>query len=243
MTKRPFVIYSTQRSGSTLLNELLDQHPQVICAGEIFKARDSLKIFHPDCSFRYDERQSSLAFKLWPNVMLKRFVSKIASKRAEVFGCKLMVSQIDKLPHLPKILDEQGWYKIVLQRRSKVKQILSLEISRALSTWVNKGSEESNAVHLDIDHLRSTARYLMRSASILDNLEQEADLVLTYEDLVADLPQAMQSIFRSLGLDSDFKIDPPAHRPSSKQSYAERILNFDEVKATLLAEGLDEQVL
>lgn len=62
MAARPLVIVGMKRSGTTLLVESLDQHPEVVCCGELF---------HPDAEVRrkerffYPERADAGAFLEW----------------------------------------------------------------------------------------------------------------------------------------------------------------------------------
>src|SRR6478736_2724451 len=49
MTK--FIIFTTQRSGSTVLTKTLDEHPQVFAAGELFHTNE--KIHHPEWHFTF----------------------------------------------------------------------------------------------------------------------------------------------------------------------------------------------
>ena len=44
-----FIIFTTQRSGSTVLARTLDKHPEISCAGELFQA--SKEIHHPEWHF------------------------------------------------------------------------------------------------------------------------------------------------------------------------------------------------
>ena len=91
-----FVIISTKRTGSTLLIELLDSHPAVLCAGEIF--------FPPSGSEyafrRYVEQSAGRKFmhQILRRRLVKEFLDEFyAQDGYDAIGFKYMYSQARQL--------------------------------------------------------------------------------------------------------------------------------------------------
>src|SRR5689334_5244819 len=130
-----FIIFTTQRSGSTVLTRTLDEHPEIFCAGELFQT--SREIHHPEWHFNTWGLNSknhavqrlnkiinypNLRFRSIPHV--KNFFE--ANKKGEkARGFKLMFTQIKTNPRLLKYLKQTNTKAIVLVRNNVFKTTLS----------------------------------------------------------------------------------------------------------------------
>lgn len=130
-----FVIFTTQRSGSTVLTRTLDEHPDIFCAGELFQT--SAEIHHPEWHFPswgFDSK-SFTVLKVnkilnYPNMRLraiphiKKFYAANA-KGEKARGFKLMITHIKTAPYLWEYLQQTGTKVIVLIRNNVFKTTLS----------------------------------------------------------------------------------------------------------------------
>lgn len=237
--RNPFVIYSSQRSGSTLLIHLLDQHPDIACAGEVYKLRSCEQILHPQCSFRYDKKLKQLPFRLFPTSVIRKHAKRIRRSSEKVFGFKLMVSQTDVMMQLPRILEEEGYKMIVLRRSDIVRQCLSVELARSSDSWVNEGGKEEDEVALDLLRLEKSLKYFQRCDRELERLVNERSVLeLEYEAFTKDIPKSITEICDFLGVANDFtpKVEL---KKTSERTYSERIKNYPEVKTFFQQKGFD----
>lgn len=236
----PFVIYSAQRSGSTLLIHLLDQHSEITCSGEIFKLKDCDNILHPEYSFGYEDKSRSARFKLFPSSVIRKHLHSIHSPEGSLFGFKLMISQTDKMMQIPRILVEEGYRMIVLRRKSILDQSLSVEMAKASDKWVNKGGEEYRPVELDLERLDKSIRYFERCDQELERVSEGQDAMeLQYESFSDDIQKTLTEVFTFLGVDPSFQAEVNLKR-SSEKAYSERISNYTELRSFLNERGYTE---
>jgi hypothetical protein len=130
-----FIIFTTQRSGSTVVTRTLDEHPEIFCAGELFQTSND--IHHPEWHFSSwgIDSKSFTILKMnkvinYPNMRLrsiphiKKFYSANA-KGEKIRGFKLMLTQIKTAPHLWEYLKQRNVKVIVLVRNNVFKTTLS----------------------------------------------------------------------------------------------------------------------
>ena len=130
-----FIIFTTQRSGSTVLARTLDKHPEIFCAGELFQA--SKEIHHPEWHFASSGFNSknhavqrlnkiinypNIRFRSMPHIK-KFFAANEKGEKAR--GFKLMFTHIKTAPHLWEYLKQTNTKVIVLVRNNVFKTTLS----------------------------------------------------------------------------------------------------------------------
>ncbi len=235
MNKSGFVIISSQRSGSTLLINILNQHPEIICAGEIFKEQKTSNILHPEFTFDLPSRMKSIGFKLSPGRIVSKHLKKCLGKQDELFGFKLMTSQMDRCPSIGKAIDRLGLKKIVLIRGNIAYQSLSLEMARTGKKWSNisDSTNEQGKTELNLKSLEKTLGYVQKSHERLLSLaKEEGILLIDFDNLIHEQKECLLSITEYLGLAPEFEYELE-QKPSSTLSYAERLSNFSEVESLL----------
>jgi hypothetical protein len=130
-----FIIFTTQRSGSTVLSRTLDEHPEIFCAGELFQTSE--EIHHPEWHFSSWglNSKSHLVQRLnkiinYPNLRfcsiphVKQFYA-TNEKGEKAKGFKLMFTHIKTAPHLWEYLKQTNTKVLVLIRNNVFKTILS----------------------------------------------------------------------------------------------------------------------
>ncbi|MEM9885576.1 MAG: hypothetical protein AAF849_06755 [Bacteroidota bacterium] len=192
-----FVIFTSGRSGSTLLVDLLNSSPDLQCDDELLKRR--------------------VAF---PISLVRSFAQQ---SKKEVYGFKLLSYQLlnvqtgikDKRAFLDRLTQEEGYRLIHLNRDNKAKQALSIIYAFYRGQWHNQeGSKQKKAKRFELNP--QIYLYFLEELKILEAFEQEMmrnreHLALTYEEDLrepAQYAQSMQRIAKYL----DIKIS----RPESK---------------------------
>ena len=117
-----FIVFGQSRSGSTLLVELLNSHPDVHCDGELFnkseiyiRSRLLLKFF---CRFPF---------------LYIRYRLRTSFERA--YGFKLFFFQVKSPEKLLKKLSRHGWKIISIRRENIIAQSLSNIIAFETNLW------------------------------------------------------------------------------------------------------------
>ncbi len=170
-----FVIFTSGRSGSTLLVDLLNSNPLIQCDLELLKRR----VAFPLPLVRSFEQQSE----------------------KPVYGWKLLSYQLlnvqtgvkDKKAFFEQLIQKENYKLIYLTRGNKVKQALSIIYAFYRGTWHNKeGSEQRQIERFEMDP--KIFHHFLKEVDILDKFEKEmiADiphLFLTYEDNLKEVIQ------------------------------------------------------
>lgn len=213
---RRFVIFAQGRSGSTLLTELLNSHPQVYCADEI------------------------LTWKRAAPVRYARACS--IGHRADVYGFKVklyqltVAQQIERPATFLRQMRDDGWQVLHLQRRNVLRQALSAIVAERRDVYhLAVGATGPKPVHIDPEELlRRADQRAQFSADEHVALEGVDHLSLVYEDdlLTPELQQqTAERAFTWLGLDA-----VPATvrlRRIVEGSWSSVVANADEVAASV----------
>lgn len=170
-----FVLFGQSRSGSTLVVNLLDSHPDIVCEGELFNA-----------DWGYYRRQIlRVAWRLPDPFLWNRLVR----CRVAGYGAKILVYQVQSAPVLFGRLQRRGWKLIAITRRDMLRASLSKQVARATATWHRLGGvpsdHDSVAINPDliIDELRRRHVWENVERQIMEeldhySLEYERDLLL-----------------------------------------------------------------
>ena len=168
--EKKMVIFSTGRSGSTLLVELLNSFPSVFCDTELLKRRlvDPLKLI--DARAR-QSHQDIYGFKLL-SYQLRDIQSSIHNKS-----------------NFLKCLHINGYQPIYLYRENKLQQAISSILAMTQSRWHSTQIRNSDAsITIDINVLANTIKEMESLAQYERNLLKNIPhLSLSYEQ---DLEQA-----------------------------------------------------
>ena len=180
-----FVLFAQGRSGSTLLADLLNSHPQVHCADEILT---------------------------WPRRSPRAYVEACSiGHRGNVYGFKVKIHHLtddqgmDDPGAFLRDLHAEGWHVLYLRRRNVLRQALSAAVAARRDTYHETSAGHGpSPVHVDVDDL------LWRTAQRVEFVEQERRALdgvphaaFVYEDdlLSSDRHQAAAArAFAHLGL-------------------------------------------
>jgi nucleoside-diphosphate-sugar epimerase/LPS sulfotransferase NodH len=241
--KTRFIIFSSGHSGSTLLVDLLNSHPDIHCEKELMNPKEEYVTqpwlrkffwFFPGLLFRYRH---------------------FCNRRNKVFGFTLFPYHVRKVERRVQQLSQAGWKIIYLRRRNIVSQALSNIMNQEMDQWHRR-----KAPPQDLPQQSTPERKTIPPGHLLHGLmtfttwrdwEGKAlqgipHLELVYEDMLENRdqwPATMEKVFRFLGVDAvEVATSLMKTYPGP---YAEIIANYGElmeaVKRSRYACLLDEQ--
>jgi LPS sulfotransferase NodH len=208
-----FMIFGQGRTGSELLCNLLDSHPNIKCDTEI--------LFH---------------HVFFPQQYIE---SKAALTSNKAYGFKGKIYQIQEIQKQDanKFLSEivkRGWKLIYLQRRNLLRHSLSRLVAKQRNKFHHKSNEKLNLQKVPIDtnlllqEMETRKKYLEREKKMLENIDC---LQIVYEnDLLyqENHQDTADRIFNFLGFESvSVKTNFQKLTPQRLSDFIE---NFEEVE-------------
>ena len=212
-----FVIVSHARSGSNLLLNALNFHPNIIAEHEIFAAhnRNIGENFQPTLDNLFRERP----------------------EKAKAVGCKIFYyhlneeewRQISEIPEL-KVIH--------LKRKNTLSTIVSMKVAFKTDQWgITNESERIDAakkqVYLDYDFLRQRFEQIESWEKNVPKLFNKSSIKnVFYQDLVGQYKPTVKSLFDFLELPqislNNVKIK---HKKQNPEPLSQLVENYDELKA------------
>lgn len=230
------VTFHTGRSGSTVLGDLLNQHPNIFWDAEIYNPA----------------RMERISPKI-PHFLLhhpKRFLRlRMARAGNKIYGFEMQLTQLKYID--AKLLDYieqlQGMkfnHFIILKRKNYLRKILSSVVGQITSQWHQNKNAKPKLIRfeLDVDNLlfRGNAKPLLvhlqaeheHYCTLEKVLSGQRVLQLTYEDDISESPLVgYQRVCNFLDVGHhEVKI---RYGKTNPFKLTEMIINFDEVERTL----------
>jgi LPS sulfotransferase NodH len=206
---RRFVVFTSQRTGSTLLVRSLDSSPSITCAGELFHTGRG--IHHPEFQYAHQWLGSASLGRMRDVFVgrqrvrshLQNFYSTAGNGVAAV-GFKLMLSQTRRFPAVKPALLELGVQFLYLVRSDVLATALSF--CRAKATGVfhsDRAGRMPKHAQLVVseDEFARVLRKCKSDKDELINLHQtHGGLLLQYENMVSDWDAFVETIGTELGI-------------------------------------------
>ncbi len=209
-----FLVVSAGRSGSTLLVNLLNCHPDVTCHGEILNPEQSgyPGIERDDC-----------------DRIILHVRSVFESLQCPRTGAKIHISQLEELSlPLDRLTNVLRQPRIVLlYRRNLLATYVSLLIAQRNGRWYSRGLVNRVAVRIDWERFLEYAVTERRRWQAVLGQRSTPVHVLTYEQLRGGLQKHMDRVFGFLGLPTH-----PVRASSVRQNpwpLSRKIVNFDDL--------------
>ena len=244
----PFYIFSTQRSGSTVLIKTIDQHPEILCAGELFFPGHG--IHHQEFQYPFFGKQLITNKKIL-TVLNKPLLGSHVHKFLDTFyrcagndstnavGFKLMLGQYNLSPAaFQKSLQDKKC--ILLIRKNLLRMALSkIQASASKVYHVPAQEDEGKKLPENIQkklrisppHLYSMMQKLEADNNQLLNVAKDA-LKIEYEEF-SNWSKVIDKITVYLQVK---QMDlSPALRKIGDSSLENTIENFDEVRNYILS--------
>ncbi len=192
-----FLIFGQGRSGSALLKELLNSHPDISCDGELFN-KDTLYI--PN---KYLLR-ASCYFPL-PYIIYRQLIH-----RHKVYGFTLFNFHVKRIGRRIKYLSDRNWKIIYIRRTDTLQQAFSNIVAHETDIWHRRKGEKTDIPDLQLNipeerllrQLRVREKWLALEREVLDGLPF---FEVVYEDMLEDnrcWQETMQQVFGFLGVDN-----------------------------------------
>ncbi len=215
-----FVIFAQGRTGSTLLVDLLNNHPDIKCEGELLNVRWSGK-------------------RIFPTFYVK---NKAKTSKEKFYGFKVKLYQLyDNGNKLHQNVDpkeflinlyKSGWKIIYLERNNIFRQALSNFIAESKGKYHHRNKNELATPKIKINpgkllkSIRAREKYLCDEKEILKTIPH---LKISYEtDLLKNYEKAVDKVFEFLGA-SPCIVKTSLLR-TSKDELQDYILNYKEIK-------------
>lgn len=229
-----FVIFGQGRSGSNLLRTLINSHPNLHCARELFNHK---RIGRKYLVLRYFIRYFPYIYVL----------SNRKNAGVEVYGFKLFVFQLKQVDTFIDSLHNKGWKFIHIKRENTLKQVFSGAVGKITGKYVRKNQSPAPTETYSLQPAE-IVKDLKRRKNIMDKeisiLNTIPHLTITYE---ADLKnqenwqQTCNRIYKFLGLNP---VEVSSQNlVSDPRSDSERIENFDEIITYLQENGFEDEVV
>ena len=204
----PFIIFTTQRSGSTVLARTLDEHPEIFCAGELFHENND--IHHPEWyfpSWALSEKNKILrkVDKIinYPNLRLRAIphVNKFYTKKnhEKARGFKLMITHMRSMPFLWNYLKQNNIKVIVLIRKNIFKTALSrLRKDETRVPHVTNKFTESPKLRIDPEKLLKQLHALEKTNKQLLDYSKGMDRIILYYEDFSQWDEMLNKVFTFL---------------------------------------------
>jgi LPS sulfotransferase NodH len=226
----PFVIVCLPRTGSNLLGEMLDTHPEVLCHMEIFNPKSTYLSRKPHLRIGTKEERDRD-----PWTFLRRVYEVTDGRR--VVGFKLMPNHNN--PVLVSLLLNRRVRKIVLHRPNVLQTFVSTCIALQTQQWQLRASASDGkrpSIKVDID-VRAFKRYA-RKVRIFNAIVRTIEALTAQRFYHVNYPQLAQDPVIAIELMQFLGIDPnvPLQKPLQKQNASglqQKVGNYDELKREL----------
>ena len=246
MTK--FVIFTTPRTGSTLLIKSLDAHPEILCAGELFFFKGT--IYHTEYKYSF-WRLPFIGNKLnyvfnYPKLLLTLtgflnnfFADTKDGKKAK--GFKLMHFQTYYTPGIFNYLKSNDVKVIVLIRKNVLRNTLSDLRARSTKIYHNEAGIKTDWLpkfHIDINELSKKMKQIERFNIQLEEASKNLDRKIVYYEDFENWQPTISGILQYLNV-----TDSPLEAVSKKlnpEKLEDMIENYAEVNSWLTQNGYDK---
>ena len=231
-----FCLLTTQRSGSTWLNELLGSHPEVkLFPGEIFLDRPSKInlgwVEDPDFLTFYDYQQKQELNR--PRVTFK-YLDEIDHYPGDhrAIGFHLMYNQLADNPEILFRLIVDGYKIVHLERRNYLDTLISMANMNRRNIVHARSKVEISPIYLDTSVLWKSLCRQEEKISIIKRLIRFLPLKVfkvTYESLQYDREVQLNKIGQFLSVSNRDVEFESSLKKISRGSYSDKIENFDQV--------------
>jgi LPS sulfotransferase NodH len=234
-----FAILGIQRTGTTLLMSLLDQHPDIVCVGELFQnktenAQYSIRRYR---SYARGSARRRILDLLRLGVIVSDYLDTVyPSFDTKVMGFKIMLNQIRRYPSVLAYFVQNQFKVIHVVRSNLLKTHISRLRARESGIYHSTQPIERTGIRVPVMSLPEDLSLLSDENAALTDLVSELGLschTTTYEKIRGEQWQSEQrEILASLGVDPAVELTPQTVKltPDDLELVIE---NYDEVVRVL----------
>lgn len=234
-----FVILTQARTGSTMLQTMLNSHPEIECFGEVF---------NPAVSNGYEKWKDRfflrrLANKYIRDYAVEKYLTSLASPGSEkplsAIGFKVIYpGQFDRWSGLRYFWRTRDFKVVSLIRKNILRKYLSSRIANIEGKWSAKEARSKNKNISVVVDTRDMMRYIDRVSRIYESIGQLTQefrgIKITYEDLSSNKEVVITQVLDYLG---NIELHENALRATTVKQNPERmdqiIENYEEVCSVL----------
>jgi hypothetical protein len=144
--QKRFAVFATPQTDSSQLIEMLDQHPQIRCLGELFSPKGTVLK-----ELGWKTRKAMAQAAQSPVEFLDRIVAQLEEDES----CKPCLGFEMMLHHDPRMIDhliaDPTWTVIVLERRDLLAQWLDMAMAKKNGRWEVGGIQQGKRLAKDDD--------------------------------------------------------------------------------------------
>jgi len=236
-----FIIFASQRTGSTLLVSSLNSHPEIRCHSELLNPKEPQVNFKKWGRFhRQINRVLRRLYHVIRNTIPKIFLNKIIcyqiDKSIDWLGFKLFVDHMENKKYkqaLTRYLESTDHY-IYLYRANKLAVLYSYIRATETKQWssrnhtsINNNNYDSFSIPIEVCQ-KYFARYEREEQTIKRYLSGKSHLIVEYKELVQNYDHTMQRIQEYLRVTPE--VLSSRHEKLRTRPLHELIANYDELK-------------
>mmetsp|Transcript_21272 Transcript_21272/g.59137 ORF Transcript_21272/g.59137 Transcript_21272/m.59137 type:complete len:295 (-) Transcript_21272:179-1063(-) len=240
-----FIVIAEPRTGSTLLVDSLDEHPEILAHREVLRFDNwDLHAFRDSVKQQF---QAAMSLRELKHIQshLKRnatfYINHIfdVNDGRKAVGFKMFHWHLRWMEAL-KVLKDPGVKKIVLYRKSLLAKITSHQVAGATGGF--HGRITHDHIKLDVERaVESAEATLTWFACVRDAIADQEYAVVAYEDLDQNFQSAMHRLTDFLGVSPNFKFHE-ALQKQAVQPPEETAKNADEVTAEFIKQQIPEEL-
>jgi LPS sulfotransferase NodH len=238
-----FFIFTTQRSGSTLLMHLLDSSKDLRIFPEIFH-RESDKNFEDELlRFSQFRSRSEINRPLDVFKYLNYYENSVEKEKYKGFGFKLMYGDMISLPELFIFLLFIKKYKIIhLVRENIFDKVCSHLFAKQSNIWTTSKTIKTSKIEVSPSEIVSLIKTEKRKECFFKNilkLSRNPVLFVAYNDLIENQADTLESIYSFLQFkfELNFTETPPTKKQISTP-LSDLFYNWKEIEIKMKKEGL-----
>jgi LPS sulfotransferase NodH len=232
-----FCMFTTQRSGSTWLMDLLNSHPKIKVYDELFlNMTVTSKWVDPNQLCFYEYQKITPGKRPLKTIKYLNDIYTYEGKY-DAIGFKLMYDQLYRKPEVLVNLIFEGYKFIHLVRENSLDVMISYAIARRNKLFCTEKEFEPDKVYLEPRGLLKELKkqdFKVNLARFLLSVLPNSSIHLTYDDLRENRDETLSAVLKFLGLrDSEQNIFNSNLKKINTRKHWEVIANYEEVKQAL----------
>ena len=231
-----FVILTTQRSGSTWLMDMLDNHSNIKVYNELFLNMDyKSKWADPNQPSFYSYAKTAPGKRPWKTIKYLKNLYTYDGKY-DVIGFKLMYDHLFRKPEILVNLISEGYKIVHLVRENPVDVMVSYALAKQNQRFFAEEEVENKKIHLDPQAFKKEVQkqdFKVGLARIILAVIPNSVLNITYDNLLQDKDGTLDLITQFLVVPRVEQTEAveSSLKKINKKSHEEIIENYAEVKA------------
>jgi len=223
MTRRCFIVIGRPRSGTTLLADSLNQHPEIVCHDEVFHYDRSLRKKYGPNGVAFEDGGDAAAY----------LEQHIFSKPEKFCGFKMLYDQARKTNLRECLKSKPDLVVFHLIRDNTLACEASGAAAYATGKWhTHRQGWPDHEPQVELDYHQLRRQFCIHDACYRETehcFRRNQIVRVLYEDLVSSFAESMARFYEALGA-SPFVPEMRVKKMSQKP-LRERVGNWEELKA------------